>query len=110
MIKVIGGIDRDTAIGYIKDSHKMGAETGIYKFLLDSTEAVNVESTGGNFSFAADELEIIEGFNRVAIVAMLVAEDDHSHDFVETVMSNRGYKTRLFRDLEEALKYLEETE
>jgi DNA-binding response OmpR family regulator len=43
-------------------------------------------------------------------VAMLVAEDDHSHDFVETVMSNRGYKTRLFRDLEEALKYLEETE
>ena len=106
IIKVVGGLDRETAIGYIKDSHKLGAETGINKFLLDATEAVNVESTGDNFSFAAEELEIIEGFNRIAIVAMLVAEDDHSHDFVATVAQNAGQSVTLFRDREAAIQHL----
>lgn len=107
-IKVFGEVDGSIAMEYIYESHHLAAKHGISKFLVDVTEAVNVETAAGNFNFADRDIREIPDFlDRQARVANLVAPDDHSHDFIETVFKNRGYVFRIFRDRKEALEFLE---
>jgi len=47
-------------------------------------------------------------FDRNAKVAFLIHPDDHSHDFIEVVFRNAGFNARLFREKENALKFLSE--
>jgi len=42
-----------------------------------------------------------------ARVALLVAPEDHSHDFVELVVRNAGYNVRLFRNEGQAKSWIE---
>lgn len=106
IIKVIGDIDRKFAMEYAVESHKLGAKKGILKYLVDATEARNIESTVGNFDFADVDMKDVPEIDKRAKVANLVAPDDHSHDFIETVTLNRGHNFRIFRDLQEALNFL----
>ena len=62
-----------------------------------------------HFDFAYKEMKQSEGVDSDAIVALVVAPNDYSHDFVVTVSNNAGYNITLFRDdMEGAIKYLQE--
>ncbi len=107
LIEVEGEINRMNAMEYTLKAHEIAAREGIKKFLVDVTRAINNESVGNNFDFAYEDLKNEPRVARAVRVAMLVAPEDHSHDFVETVAINSGENIRLFRDKSEALTYLD---
>ena len=80
---------------------------GIKRFLVDVRAAPNVASVLQNYRFANVDMSEM-ALQRDVRSATLVAPDDHSHDFVETVSQNAGYGVRLFRDEAAAVAWLEE--
>jgi hypothetical protein len=91
---------------YIVEAHALGKKKGISNFLVDVTKARNVDSVLDNYEFAHTDIRNMPGINPQARVASLVSPDDHSHDFIETVMVNVGQPIKLCRDIETAEKYL----
>ncbi len=108
LIVVKGNIDGKVAMQYTIDSHKLGNELGIMKFLLDVREAKNVQMMGDNYNFAAKEIPTSSKVDRRAKVACIVSPDDHSHDFIETVLQNNGVNLTLFRDIDQAIAHLQD--
>jgi hypothetical protein len=108
-IKVVvkGAIDRKTGAEMVSHVHTLGRENGIDKFLLDLTESLNDDSIFDQYQFAYVDAPAADGFNRFAKVAVLIAPNDHSHDFIETAMRNTGFNIRLFHNQEQAMAFLE---
>ena len=104
-VKYFGGITREEAIKATVESHAVGKKHGINRYLVDATEATNVESVFSNYSFAYEDL-VKADIDRFARVALLVRPDDTSHDFVETSSINAGYNVTLFRSRDRAVKHL----
>ena len=88
------------------EAHALGAELGITRYLVDGTEARNVDSVTNTYKFAYEDMKIPPGIDQNARIAMLVSPDDHTHDFVETVTRNAGQNVTLFRDRELAIQHL----
>jgi hypothetical protein len=84
----------------------LGRKMGVKRFLYDVRRAPNVETVLSNYQFANDELPALD-FDRGARVALLVAEDDRSHDFVILAMQNAGFHSVVFHDESEAIEWLE---
>jgi hypothetical protein len=78
----------------------------IKRFLFDSRLSSNVQSVTVNYEFAYEGLDAF-GFPRDSRSALLVAPDDDSHDFLETLFKNAGYSVRLFHDEAQAVAWLE---
>jgi hypothetical protein len=104
--KVVGDINSGLALKYNHESHALGHELGINRYLVDLTESHNVESVLGNYEFAYDKMPASAGVDLDAVVALVVEPDDHSHDFVETVARNAGLNVTLFRDRDVAIQHL----
>ena len=103
--KITGPIDRLSAMRYNLEAHELGRELGINRFLSDVTESTNSEGETEDFRFANQDMKH-EGIDRRARIAFLVAPDDHSHDFIETVTVNAGFNVKLFRNREDAEAFL----
>ncbi len=84
----------------------MGREYHINKFLVDVSDAVNVDSILDQYRFANVDLNESMDFDNYSRIAVLASPDDHSHDFIETVMRNVGINFKLFRDRSQALSFL----
>lgn len=106
ILEVTGEIDRQNAMQYNLEAHKVGKERGIRKYLVDLTNARNTETVLNNYQFAYDDMKHTEGIDKTAIVASVVAPEDHSHDFIETAFRNSGFNVTLFRDKQKAIDYL----
>lgn len=106
IIKVKGEITGENAMNYNTESHALGRKLGISRYLVDVTEARNVDSVSRNFDFAYHDMQNRDDIDRSAHVATLVSPGDHSHDFIETVAQNAGLSVRLFTDKDAAVKYL----
>jgi hypothetical protein len=106
IIKVSGEMNGQIAMKYTEESHELAAVKGLDKFLVDLTDATNTLRVIENYEFAYDTVSASPKINKLAKVALLVAKDDHSHDFVETVSINAGLLVRLFRNHKAALEYL----
>jgi len=89
------------------EAHKLGKKLNIKKFLVDSREAINVDSVTNNYAYINKTLKSDEVINRSARIAILVSEGDKSHRFVETTARNSGTIERVFTDFEAAKNYLE---
>lgn len=107
LVKVTGLISREFAVRFVDESRRVGAASGMYRYLFDVRDARNVETALGNYQYAHEDMARLE-LDRRARLAILAAVEDPSHDFVETVMSNVGYNVRLFRDKEQAVAWLRE--
>jgi len=106
IVKILGKQTAELAMKQNLEAHAFGDELGIGRYLVDATEAVNVDSTLENYSFAYTDMQTPTGINKAAIVALLVSPDDHSHDFIETVSRNVGLNVTIFRDRELAIHHL----
>ena len=91
------------------EAHSLGAELGIYRYLVDLSEARNVDSVTKTYKYAYEGMKTPPGINLNARAAMLVNLEDHSHDFVETALRNAGHNVTLFRDRDLAIRHLIET-
>ena len=106
IIDVHGDVNSEIAMKYTTESHKLGNELGIMRFLVDLRKATNVQMVGDNYHFVHQDIAKAPAIDRRAKVAFLVSKEDHSHDFVETVLRNSGHNVTLFRDIDEALSHL----
>ena len=106
ILEITGEINRQCAMQYNLEAHKLGKERGIRKYLVDLTNARNVDTVLNNYQFAYKDMKHTEGIDVTAIVAAVVAPEDHSHDFIETAFRNSGLNLTLFRDKQNAIDYL----
>ena len=106
ILEIRGEINRQKALQYNLEAHKLGKEHGIRKYLVDLTNARNVDTVLNNYQFAYKDMRHTEGIDMTAIVAMVVALEDHTHDFIETAFKNSGFNVALFRDKQNAIDYL----
>ena len=106
IIKIDGNINVESIMQPIMEAHEMGAKLKTNRFLMDATNSRNVDSTVKNFHFAYEDMKHTNGINTLAIVAALVDINDHSHDFVETVLRKAGFNFKIFRKLEKAIDYI----
>ena len=97
ILKVVGQIDRRTAMAQNVEADAFAKKHGVRKYLVDLIECRNVESDADNYAFAYEDM-MNAPLDREARIAFLVHPDDHSHDFVETVSRNAGLDVTLFRD------------
>lgn len=105
ILKYVGTISRELALKATEEAHQFGRKHGVKHYLVDVTEAVNVENLMGNYDFAYDDLANAK-IDRTACIAMLVNPNDQTHDFVETLLINAGHDVKLFRDRDAANQYL----
>ncbi len=75
-------------------------------FLLDTRDVVCQMGPVACYEIAYTGLEQC-GFPRDCMWAILVSPSDGSHDFMETVARNAGYRCRLFNGELEAIAWLE---
>jgi len=106
ILEVRGEITRQTAMQFNLEAHKLGKRKGIKKYLMDCINARNVDTVLNNYQFAYEDMRHTEGIDITAIVAAVVAPEDHSHDFIETTAKNSGLNVTLFRDKQKAIEFL----
>ncbi len=101
-----GVVTRQRQLERTLEAHQLGKKMSIRKYLVDVTQAKNAEPPIENYKFAYEDVREENGIDKTAIVAILVAPQDHSHDFVETVSKNSGLNVTLFRDKNTAIDFL----
>jgi len=106
ILKVTGNITRQTIMPGVVAAHALGGKLALDCYLVDATDATNIETITDNYTFAYSDMRNTEGIDKYARIAVLVSPDDHSHDFVETVARNAGLNFRLFRDRDQAEGFL----
>lgn len=106
VLKHWGEINGEIAMKRIQEAHKLGGELRVTRHLVDLTEARSVDSITKAYKYAYEDMKTLPGIDLNACVAMLVSPEDHSHDFVETVLRNSGHDVTLFRDREAAINHL----
>jgi hypothetical protein len=106
VVKMEGRIENQTSIRITTEAQEMGRQLGINRFLIDLTNSTNTGTPMDNYNYAYNDLKHAPGFDKTSIAAMVVAKEDHSHDFVETVLINTGVIIKLFREKNEAIDYL----
>lgn len=104
--KIVGEINAEIALDLNRETHALGRRLGIRYYLSDLTECRNTDSMFDNYNFAYNDMPADPGIDRSARVALLVAPEDHSHDFVETACRNAGLNVTLFRDRDKAIRHL----
>jgi hypothetical protein len=106
ILEVTGEITGESIMPHNIKAHELGREKGIKKYLVDCTNARNMETVLNNYQFAYHDMRHTEGIDVTAIVAAVVAPEDHSHDFLETAAKNSGLNLTLFRDRQKAIEFL----
>ena len=105
VIKVEGTVTRHSAMQWVLEAHALGRQLQIHRYLVDVTRARNTDPVIENYDFAYVDMQS-GGFDRSARTATLAAPDDASHDFVATAIGNAGGNFKLFKDREQAMRFL----
>lgn len=106
VLTIKGEITRRNVMDLNLQAHALGRQLHVSRYLVDVTEATNVDSAMEIYKLAYSDMQYAEGIDRYARVATLVRPEDHSHDFMETVARNAGHDVRLFTDRDEAERHL----
>ena len=107
VLKIVGEFEGKQMLKYIIEAHALGKELGIKNYLVDVTEARNVDSTINNYKFASSNIDNVDGIDKNANVIALINERDHSHDFVAAALKNTGHPIQVFTDPELVRSYFE---
>jgi hypothetical protein len=102
----IGSGDPTVLMQPLIEAHELAMKLGIRNILVDVTEARNALKVIDNYNIVYKMITQEPSVDRSARVALLVAPDDHSHDFTETLARNAGFNLTLYRDRAQALESL----
>lgn len=100
-----GDIDGEIALKATMEANELAKKIEVSCILVDAVESRNLDSVINNYDYAYEKLRDVP-INKQMLVALLVEPDDHSHDFIETLMINTGHNLKLFRDREQAIQHL----
>jgi hypothetical protein len=106
ILKVKGNMTRRSVMQLNLETHALGRQLRIRRYLVDVTKARNTDSPIEIYDFAYADMQTAEGIDRSARVAILADPTDHSHDFVETVCRNAGLNVKKFTDRNQAGRFL----
>jgi hypothetical protein len=105
--EVFEAVTSEFALEFGKAAVEASHDHGVTRQLYDVRCVRNTNSVFHNYDFAYKDMVNLEleHDNRAAI---LVDPTDRSHDFVEIVSRNAGYKVRVFIEEERAIAWLED--
>ena len=106
-LKIKGDINKEAAMKQNKEAHLLGRKEGINKYLVDMRESRNTDTITEQYEFAYKDMHQADEIDNRALVVIVTAEGDTSHDFIETVTRNSGMKVRMFKSMDEALEYID---
>lgn len=106
-VRVKGQVTTDLARQWSVDLAERNRSLGIKGLLFDVRSANNVSSIIENYLFTYEGSVSLD-MSRNIRSAILVSEEDRSHDFIEITFRNAGYNVRIFTDESVAVKWLEE--
>jgi hypothetical protein len=75
------------------------------RFLVDATNAPLKADIASQYFFAYEQVEKLH-FRRSWKIALLIAPEDSSREFLETAIRNAGYALRCFEQREAAMTWL----
>ena len=105
-VRVHEPLTMELVLEILSDTSASARVEGIKGLLFDAREVVSLLGPMASYEIAYTRLEQL-GFPRNCLWAILVAPNDDSHDFMETVARNAGYRCRLFSDEQETMAWLE---
>lgn len=98
---ITAGLERDLA----EKAIAAAKQNGVLRYLADVRGVSNVASTVDQYDLAYRELTRL-GLDRTSRIAVLIMQQDRSHDFIETVFRNAGHDCRLFVKEDDARDWL----
>lgn len=103
--EVSGEITAENAPEYIIASRKFSEKNNIDFNLLDARNATNNSSVLQNYNFGYKD-DVVKSSSKTGKIAVLVNENDDSHDFVLTVLKNAGFDIEIFTSFDKASDWL----
>ena len=97
----------EVAKEFCREAIKKANEQNIRGLLIDVRQTKSITSPMDKYMLAYKYLEEY-GLKKSVRIALLTAQGDDSHAFIETVFLNAGYRCRLFTDEKKAIEWLEE--
>jgi len=106
-LKSMNQINMDIVRQWSADVEKKSREMNIRKFLFDVRSTHNVSILLEGYVFAYRDFLLLN-LSRDVRSAILISEEDLSHNFTETTLRSAGYDVRIFTDESSAVEWLEE--
>ena len=107
-MKVVGDVRSEGMYQHIIEAHALARSLNLKSFLMDMTEATNVNKVYENYEFIYHKMGKSKEFIPYVCVAIVVRHGDRSHDFIETLANNAGKCLRKFQDMQEEIHFLTE--
>ncbi|MGE0557228.1 MAG: hypothetical protein AB7E73_09575 [Burkholderiales bacterium] len=104
-IRVYNSITADLERSFAKEAIETAHRAGLPGFYADVRGAPNIATTLDQYRLAYEDMTNF-GLDKKSKIAIVHLQDDHSHDFIETVFNNAGYSCKLFTDEDEACGWL----
>jgi hypothetical protein len=98
-------LNHATATEYQRAMRAFAEAHAVSRFLIDTRGRRFVGTFLETYTFVRDTLPK-EGFDETWTAAVVTSPDDDSHDFLETVSFNAGRQIRVFKDYEQAARWL----
>jgi hypothetical protein len=107
-IRVKETVTAELLRGFIGKTAERSKKSGIIKFLFDLRQAPNQTSLGVHYDFVYERSREL-GFEPRSKHALLVSsEHTYDYSFVETILLNAGYQSKMFTDERDAIEWVEE--
>lgn len=100
-ISVYHTITADLERSFAKEAIEVARRNDLLNYYADVREVSNIASTLDQYYLAYEDMARF-GLDRKSKIAVVHTPDDHSHDFIEIVFLNAGYRCGLFTDEEQA--------
>lgn len=104
-LKFVGKLTRKFIFSHTLQAHKLGTQLDVHSYLVDMTEAQNIDTVLNNYQFVHEDMRNPE-IDHFARVAVLVSPNDRSHDFAVLVSQNAANPVRIFHDRTLAKQFL----
>ena len=104
-IKVYKSITADLEKFFAKEAIDVACRNRLLNYYVDVRGVPNVANTLDQYRLAYENMNNfgLDGKSKIAVVH---SQNDHSHDFIETVFRNAGYNCKLFTNEGEAYDWL----
>jgi hypothetical protein len=105
LLRVNSDITMDVAHRFTKELANVTDANYLYQILCDVRGVRNVSSIIENYKYAYNDVQSL-GLKHCIHSAVLASPNDDSHNFIETVTQNAGYRVKIFRAENQAIDWL----